>query len=167
YFNGSIRADKYISLPNGFAFTPYLALNETRMSLSPTKETGAGALNIDTVYQGDSFLTLQPGFELGGKFASKNWEVRPHIDFFATHFIGNNQTSLPALLQGQPTWLGPLTFNNTIDRTLWNVSPTIDFGGSRGFDMRLGGNYQFSNNMHAGTMWINLSQKVGPTPYTP
>jgi hypothetical protein len=167
YFNASIRADKYIPLADGFAFTPYLALNETRTSLSPTKETGAGALNIDTVYQGDSFMTLQPGFELGGTFTSKNWQMRPHIDFYATHFIGNNQTSLPALLQGQPVWLGPLVFNNTIDRTLWNVSPTVDFGGSRGFSMRVGGNYQFSNNMHAGTLWLNFSQKVGPTPQTP
>ena len=116
-------------LAHGFTFTPYVALNETRMTLSPMSETGAGAVNIDTVYGADSYLTLQPGFELGGSLNSRGWIVRPHLDVFATQFIGNNSTSLPELLEGQPSWLGPLTFNNEIDRTLWNLSPTIDVEG--------------------------------------
>jgi hypothetical protein len=167
FFSGGLRADKYIPLHDGWAFTPYVSLNETRLSLAPTAETGAGALDIITTYQADSFLTLTPGFEIGGKFSSNNWQMRPHVDFFATQFIGNNNTSLPAMLQGQPSWLGPLTFNNEIDRTLWNVAPTVDFGGSKGFNMRVGGNYQFSNHLHSGTLYLNLSQKVGPQPKVP
>ncbi len=167
FFNTGLRADKLLPLEDGWALTPYVSLNATRLSLTPTAETGAGALDIKSVYQGDSYLTLQSGFELGGIYQAKTWQIQPHLDIFATQFIGNNQTGLPSMLQGQPAWMRPFTFNNQIDRTLFNLQPTIDFGGKSGFSMRLGGAYQFSPHVHGGTLNVNLSQKLGPSPKAP
>jgi len=81
-----------------------------------------------------------------------------------SHFIGNNATTIQSLLQGQPAWLGPLPFNNAIDRNLWNLAPTIDFGGRNGFNLRLGGQYQFSNHLHMGSLTVQMSQQVGRKP---
>ncbi len=167
FFNTGLRADKYVALADGWALTPYVSLTDTRLSLTPTTETGAGALNIKTAYEGDSYLTLQSGFELGGIYQAKSWQIQPHLDIFATQFVGNNQTGLPSTLEGQPVWMKPFTFNNEIDRTLFNLQPTIDFGGKSGFSMRLGGTYQFSPHVHGGTLNINISQKLGPSPKAP
>jgi hypothetical protein len=164
FFGETLRADKDFRLHDGFVLTPYVAVNETRMSMTPTNEAGAGPNGIFSVYQGNSYLTLQPGFELGGTFNSNSWQFRPHVDVYATQFIGSNLTNLNAGLEGAPSTFAPFTFTNTMDRTMFNVSPTVDLGGKNGFDLRVGGGYEFSNHMHSGTLTVNLAQKIGTPP---
>ena len=86
------------------------------------------------------------------------------MDLFATQFLGNNQTTLSAMLQGEPAGLGMTQFNSSIDRTLWNVAPTLDVTGKHGLDFRLGGSSLFSSHLHSGTVNVNVSQKMGQQP---
>ncbi len=163
FLGGGVRTEKLLKLQRGWTLTPYLALNDTRMYMSPLSESGAGGLSITTQGTADNFVTLQPGLQFSGAIGTIAGEhVHLHLDLFATQFLGNNQTSLSAMLQGEPTGLGMAEFNSTIDRTLWNVAPTLDITGKHGLDFRLGGSYLFSSHLHSGTINLNVSQKIGP-----
>ncbi len=64
--------------------------------MNPISEQDADRLNIVTTYRGDSYLTLQPGLELGGTVQKTSWHMRPYLDVYATQFIGNNRTGVNA-----------------------------------------------------------------------
>ncbi len=165
FLSGGLRSEKRLQLRGGWTLTPYLALNDTRMYMSPMSESGAGGLSITTQGTADSFVTLQPGLQFSGAMGSIGEQhLRLHVDLFATQFLGNNQTSVSAMLQGEPAALGMTEFNSSIDRTLWNIAPTLEVSGKHGLDFRLGGSYLFSSHLHSGTINFNVSQKVGKPP---
>jgi hypothetical protein len=165
FLDGGLRAEKLLDLRDGWTLTPYLGLNDTQMYVSPLSETGAGGLSITTQATSNAFLTLQPGLKFSGAIGTiANEHLRLHVDLFATQFLGNNQTSLSAMLQGEPTGIGMTQFNSSLDRTLWNVAPTLDVTGKHGLDFRLGGSYLFSSHLHSGTINLSASQKLGPSP---
>jgi hypothetical protein len=165
FLDGGLRAEKLLHLRDGWTLTPYLGLNDTQMYVSPLSETGAGGLSITTQATSNAFLTLQPGLKFSGAIGTiANEHLRLHVDLFATQFLGNNQTSLSAMLQGEPTGIGMTQFNSSLDRTLWNVAPTLDVTGKHGLDFRLGGSYLFSSHLHSGTINLSASQKLGPSP---
>jgi len=164
FLSAGLRSEKLLHMRGGWTLTPYLALKDTLLYMSPFSESGAGGLSIATQGTSNSFATLQPGVQFSGAIGTiADEHLRLHLDLFATQLLGNNQTSLSAMLQGEPTALGMTQFNSSIDRTLWNVAPTIDVTGKHGLDFRLGGSYLFSSHLHSGTINVNVSQKIGPT----
>jgi hypothetical protein len=165
FLGEGVRAEKLFKLRDGWTLKPYLSLNDTQMYISPLSESGAGGLSITTAGTADAFLTLQPGVQFGGAIGAIGTnQLRLHVDLFATQFLGNNQTSLSGMLQGEPAAVGMTEFNSSIDRTLWNVAPTLDVSGKHGLEFRLGGSYLFSDHLHSGTVNVNVSQKLGPSP---
>ena len=165
FLGAGVRTQKQLKLRGGWTLTPYLSLNDTELYMSPLSETGAGGLSITTQATSNAYVTLQPGVQFSGGIGTiADEHMRLHVDLFATQFLGNNQTSLSAMLQGEPAGLGMTQFNSSIDRTLWNVAPTLDVSGKHGLDFRLGGSYLFSSHLHSGTVNVNVSQKIGRPP---
>ncbi|MGB6985517.1 MAG: autotransporter domain-containing protein, partial [Candidatus Aquilonibacter sp.] len=165
FLGAGVRTQKQLQLRGGWTLTPYLSLNDTQLYMSPLSETGAGGLSITTQAVTNGYVTLQPGVQFSGAIGTIASEhLHLHVDLFATQFLGNTQTSLSAMLQGEPAGLGMTQFNSSIDRTLWNVAPTLDVTGKHGLDFRLGGSYLFSSHLHSGTVNVNVSQKIGRPP---
>jgi hypothetical protein len=65
------------------------------------------------------------------------------------------------MLQGEPTAVGMTEFNSSIDRTLWNVAPTLDVTGKHGLEFRLGGSYLFSR---PPAQWHGQRERVAEGP---
>ena len=163
FIGTGLQAERDFYLGRGFHAKPYMAVNGTFVNVGTNVETGGGSLSLVGAPTGNAFLTLQPGFELGGTFTSRNAQLRPHLEVWATHFVGFHEATFTAGLQGAPNYL-TLPFTSAIDRTLFDVAPSIDVSGKDGFTLRLSGDFQFSNHLHSGNLSVDLSQQMGPKP---
>ncbi|MGH7685098.1 MAG: hypothetical protein ACREMT_12190, partial [Vulcanimicrobiaceae bacterium] len=68
FIDTGLRAERDFSLGRGFYAKPYMGVNGTFMNIGANTETGAGSLDLIGTPTGNAFLTLEPGFEIGGTF---------------------------------------------------------------------------------------------------
>jgi hypothetical protein len=134
------------------------------LNVEPFNEVGAGAFDAQLAGHGDTFYTIQPGFEFAGQFKSGDAFVRPALDFSVQNFIGNDQADAFATLYGAPQGVTPFVSGTQFDRTLFNVSPGIEVFVPHGLDLRFGSAIEFGTHTHSSSFFLRLSQKIGAAP---
>jgi hypothetical protein len=162
FMTGGMRIDKTFDLDR-FTIRPYFGVNETELNVGINKESGAGALDFVGNARQDMYLTMDPGFELGGNFAWGHTKIRPTLDINMNEFLGRNEAGFTAGLAGADPNLN-LPFTSQIDRTIFNVSPSLDLEGVKGLGMRFSANMVVSGRTRGATLNFSMSQKMGPTP---
>jgi outer membrane autotransporter protein len=163
YAGAHLRLAHVIGLPSA-SFEPYVDAGWSRLNVEPFNEVGAGAFDAQLAGHGDTFYTIQPGFEFAGQFKSGDALVRPALDFSVQNFIGNNQADAFATLYGAPQGVTPFVSGSQFDRTLFDVSPGIEVFVPHGLDLRFGSAIEFGAHTHSSSFFLRLSQKIGAAP---
>jgi hypothetical protein len=162
FMTGGVRLDRTFDLDR-FMFKPYFGVTESMLNVGTNRETGGGPLDFVGNARQDMYLTIDPGFELGGNFAMGHTQIRPNLDVNMNEFLGRNQAGFTAGLAGADPNLN-LPFTSEVDRTLFNVSPSLDLQSVHGLGMRATANFVLGARTRGATLQFSVTQKMGPTP---
>ena len=159
YVGAHLRAERAIDL-GSTSITPYVDLGATHVGTSALDDSGAGALDVHVAPHAELYTTAQTGVSLSMVKQWASTTLRPAIDLSATELIGNAQSGTTASLDGSPAGVAPFALSNNLDRTRFNIGPSISISRGNKLDVKIGGTYDVSAGAHDFSGYVQIGTKI-------
>jgi hypothetical protein len=155
----------HLRAEQGFAtgsttFKPFVDVGATRINTSGLRETGADTLDAIVAPHSESFTTVETGVSLQTQRHAGATTLRPTLEVSVTQLVGNAQSSADATLAGAPAGVAPFVLTNRLDRTRFNVAPSLEIEQRNKLDVRVGGTYRFSAGSHSFGGYVQIGKKI-------
>jgi len=139
---------------------PFVDVGATRIGSGPLDETGAGVLDTHVAAHSQTFTAVASGVSLQTVAHTGSTTLRPSLDLSVRRLLGNPQSSTSASLDGAPADVAPFAVSNLIDRTLVNVSPSLQITSKNKLDLRVGADYGFSARTHTFGAYVQIGKRL-------
>ncbi|WP_298828182.1 autotransporter outer membrane beta-barrel domain-containing protein [uncultured Piscinibacter sp.] len=137
---------------------PVADLGVTRVERRGFDESGAGAANLSVRAATQNFATLQPALEIGAESRRDDGSLlRPSLRVGVLRLLSGTSPQTQATLQGAPDSVAPFTVQGQIDRTLAEVSASLDLLDRSGTVLRLGYGGLFGPQLRRHTATLKVS----------
>lgn len=159
YVGAHLRAERAIER-GATTLTPFVDVGATRVNAGALDETGAGALDVRVGAHSETFATMQTGVSLATVRHAGSTTLRPALELSVTELVGNARSATSAALDGAPTGVAPFVLTNTLDRTRFNLGPSLSISQKNKLDVKVGGAYQFSGASHNLAGYVQIGKKI-------
>jgi hypothetical protein len=141
--------------------TPYADFGFTRINMENDDEFGATYLNAHVAGHGDTYSSLQSGVKIVPARGVNQSGVKPALDLGVTQWLGSVNTIVTGQLDGAlGTGLAPFGLPARFDRTMFNAAPSLTITSKSHFDVKLSGDYRFSDTLQGVTTALTLQWKL-------
>jgi hypothetical protein len=86
--------------------------------------------------------------------------LRGTLDMSVTQLLGNQRMFAPVTLEGAPANVAPFVVTNLLDRTHFNVVPSLELSRTNKLDIRVSAGYDFSKNTHNLGAFVQIGTKL-------
>ncbi|HTZ53547.1 MAG TPA: autotransporter domain-containing protein, partial [Candidatus Acidoferrum sp.] len=155
-----LRADRYFGNSIN-SVTPYLDLGLTQVNVGELDESGAGIFDENVAAHHDVLPTVAFGARFEKQFHRKATQFRLALDASATQLLGNAQSLTTATLAGAPAGVTPFVLTNTMDRTYFGLTPSLEITHNDKLGVRISGSYNFSASTHSLGTYVQFTTKLG------
>ena len=142
------------------AATPFVDFGATTIHMGALDESGAGPFDERVAAHAQTFPTLGSGILLETAGRAGNTSLRALLSLSVTQLLGDARMIAPTTLEGAPSGVAPFLVTNALDRTRFNVSPSLALSRKNELGVRLGASYDFSSNSHNLGGYIQIGTKL-------
>jgi hypothetical protein len=154
-----LRADRYFGTSVS-SVTPYVDLGLTQVNVGGLDESGAGVFDENVAAHHDVLPTVAVGAQFEKLFHRKATQFRLALNASATQLLGNAQSLTTATLAGAPAGVAPFVLSNTMDRTYFGLTPSLEITNNDKFGVRISGTYNFSASTHSLGTYVQFTTKL-------